>query len=189
MCSNQPSRPGEKKVCSNQSSRPSEISPKRQRFWVVGSLFPAFSCIPIRASTDHRPPPYMDGELTRTYPCHTSTDGQSSNITLPNLERPLRPFFIHPSSSQPNIPESGYTPIICLSASRWIGITGQRDDVPSVTLSGGRNVGFEYIPGAGDDDELWAKVRYSLRYKWLIVGINICCIYEGEGGTVELGQG
>jgi tRNA A64-2'-O-ribosylphosphate transferase len=53
-----------------------------------------------------------------------------------------------------------YTPIICLSASRWIGITGQQDDVPSVTRIGERNVGFEYIPGAGDDDELWAKVRF-----------------------------
>jgi tRNA A64-2'-O-ribosylphosphate transferase len=94
---------------------------------------------------------------------HPSAHNQASNITLPNLERPLRPFYIHPSSSQPHIPESGYTPIICLSASRWIGITGQQDDVPSVTRLGGRNVGFEYIPGAGDDDELWAKVCGSLQ--------------------------
>jgi tRNA A64-2'-O-ribosylphosphate transferase len=54
--------------------------------------------------------------------------------------------------------ESGYTPIICLSASRWVGITGQQDSIPSVTRVGRRNVGFDYIPGAGDDDELWAKV-------------------------------
>jgi hypothetical protein len=27
---------------------------------------------------------------------------------------------------------------------------------------GNRNVGFEYIPGAGDDDELWAKVRFII---------------------------
>ena len=104
----------------------------------------------------------MDFQSPRTSPSHLFSDVQSSNITLPDLQKPLRPFFIHPSSSQPRIPDSGYTPIICLSASRWIGITGQQDEVPSVTRLGERNVGFEYIPGAVDDDELWAKVRYTL---------------------------
>lgn len=87
-------------------------------------------------------------------------------MTLPNLKRPLRPFFLHPSTTTPpHIPaDPGYTPIICLSVSRWVGITGQygHDDVPSVTRVGERNMGFEYVPGAGDDDELWAKVSLSL---------------------------
>jgi len=43
-----------------------------------------------------------------------------------------------------------------------MGITGLQDEVPSVTRVGSRNVGFEYVPGAGDDDELWAKVGFSL---------------------------
>jgi tRNA A64-2'-O-ribosylphosphate transferase len=91
---------------------------------------------------------------------HDGAEYQSSNIPLPDLSKPLRPFFIHPSTSQsPHIPsDTEYIPIICLSASRWIGITGQQDEVPSVTRVGSRNVGFEYVPGAGDDDELWAKV-------------------------------
>lgn len=85
-------------------------------------------------------------------------------MKLPDLQRPLRPFFVHPSSTQPpHIPLAPeYTPIICLSVSRWVGITGQQvgDEVPSVTRVGERNVGFEYVPGAGDDDELWAKVSH-----------------------------
>lgn len=85
---------------------------------------------------------------------------QSSGIAIPHLKKPLRPFFLHPSTSQPpHIPTSPLcTPVICVSVSRWVGITGHTDDVPSVTRAGGRNVGFEYVPGAGDDDELWAKV-------------------------------
>lgn len=100
--------------------------------------------------------------------CHRSrelkADGQASGMALPELQRPLRPFFIHPSTSQPPhiTPNAAYTPIICLSASRCMGITGLQDEVPSVTRVGSRNVGFEYVPGAGDDDELWAKVGFSL---------------------------
>ena len=86
-------------------------------------------------------------------------------MALPSLKKPIRPFFLHPStSSPPHIPtDPPYTPVICLSCSRWVGITGhQGDEVPSVTRVGSRNVGFEYVPGAGDDDELWAKVRRIL---------------------------
>lgn len=100
--------------------------------------------------------------------CHRSrelkADGQASGMALPELQKPLRPFFIHPSTSQPpHIPPNpDYTPIICLSASRCMGITGLQDEVPSVTRVGSRNVGFEYVPGAGDDDELWAKASFTL---------------------------
>ncbi|WVQ79955.1 hypothetical protein IAT38_002056 [Cryptococcus sp. DSM 104549] len=31
------------------------------------------------------------------------------------------------------------------------------DEIPSVTTVGERRVGFEYVPGGGDDDELWAR--------------------------------
>lgn len=30
--------------------------------------------------------------------------------------------------------------------------------MPSVTRVGARTVGYDYVPGAGDDDELWARV-------------------------------
>ncbi|OXH37291.1 tRNA '-O-ribosylphosphate transferase [Cryptococcus neoformans] len=80
-----------------------------------------------------------------------------SSLPLPHLTRSLRPFFIHPSTSYPPfIPETPeYIPIICLSTSRWVSEGG--DDIPSVTSIGKRKVGFEYVPGAGDDDELWAR--------------------------------
>jgi len=117
---------------------------------------------------------------------------KASNISIPNLTKPLRPFFIHPSSSQPHIPtDAGYTPIICLSASRWIGITGNQDEVPAVTRVGSRNVGFEYIPGAGDDDELWAKVCWpKIGYTQILIsGLDTCHILAREWGVVEYGQG
>ncbi|WRT66636.1 uncharacterized protein IL334_003595 [Kwoniella shivajii] len=82
---------------------------------------------------------------------------ERSSLPLPNLSKPLRPFFIHPSTSTPPSipPNSPYTPIICLSASRWV--NGTNDQIPSVTKLGDRTVGFDYVPGGGDDDELWAK--------------------------------
>ncbi|WVQ99686.1 hypothetical protein IAU59_006825 [Kwoniella sp. CBS 9459] len=83
---------------------------------------------------------------------------EASTLPLPNLTKPLRPFFIHPSTSYPpQIPDDPpYTPIICLSASRWVG-AGGNDEVPTVTKLGERTVGFEYVPGGGDDDELWSR--------------------------------
>lgn len=33
--------------------------------------------------------------------------------------------------------------------------------MPSVTSIGKRTVGYEYVPGAGDDDELWARVSLA----------------------------
>nr|KIR46332.1 tRNA '-O-ribosylphosphate transferase [Cryptococcus bacillisporus CA1280] len=82
---------------------------------------------------------------------------ERSSLPLPHLTKPLRPFFIHPSTSLPPfIPETpNYIPIICLSASRWV--NEGRDEIPSVTNIGQRKVGFEYVPGGGDDDELWAR--------------------------------
>ncbi|WVF71160.1 hypothetical protein IAT40_005958 [Kwoniella sp. CBS 6097] len=83
---------------------------------------------------------------------------EASTLPLPDLTKPLRPFFIHPSTSYPpQIPDNPpYTPIICLSASRWVG-AGGNDEVPTVTKLGARTVGFEYVPGGGDDDELWSR--------------------------------
>ncbi|WVR06782.1 hypothetical protein IAU60_003817 [Kwoniella sp. DSM 27419] len=82
---------------------------------------------------------------------------ESSTLPLPDLTKPLRPFFIHPSTSYPPQipPNPPYTPIICLSASRWV--NSEEDEVPSVTRAGDRTVGFDYVPGGGDDDELWAQ--------------------------------
>ncbi|WWC89024.1 uncharacterized protein L201_003942 [Kwoniella dendrophila CBS 6074] len=86
---------------------------------------------------------------------------EKSSLPLPNLTKPLRPFFIHPSTSTPpSIPlNPPYTPIICLSASRWVNNPNDSDQIPSVTKLGdsNRTVGFDYVPGGGDDDELWAR--------------------------------
>ena len=98
----------------------------------------------------------------------TWTDSlETSNLVLPSLTKPLRPFFIHPSTSiPPQIPDSPeYTPIICVSASRFDG-----DDIPRATRLGERTVGFEYVPGAGDDDELWARVGHCVT--WLMIGVE-----------------
>ncbi|WVQ77820.1 hypothetical protein IAR50_007511 [Cryptococcus sp. DSM 104548] len=82
---------------------------------------------------------------------------ERSTLPLPKLNKPLRPFFLHPStSSPPFIADSvDFTPIICLSASRWVNEGG--DKIPTVTSVGPRKVGFHYVPGGGDDDELWAR--------------------------------
>ena len=87
-------------------------------------------------------------------------DRQASSLPLPTLTKPLRPFFIHPSTTiAPVIPPNApFTPIICLSASRWV---GGEDDIPSFTRLGDRTVAFEYVQGAGDDDELWARVSLA----------------------------
>lgn len=56
-----------------------------------------------------------------------------------------------------------FTPIICVSASRWVnGEDGRGDPIPTATRLGdgwfARTVAFDYVPGAGDDDELWGRV-------------------------------
>lgn len=96
---------------------------------------------------------------------------KQSNLPLPRLSKPLRPFFVHPSTSVPPEipPHPDYTPLICLSASRWVGVTGpdtgnEGDEVPSVTRVAGKAVGFEYVPGAGDDDELWGRVSFGFAH-------------------------
>ncbi|KAL7421287.1 tRNA A64-2'-O-ribosylphosphate transferase [Cryptotrichosporon argae] len=80
---------------------------------------------------------------------------RASALPLPRLARPLRPFFVHPGTRVPPVVEGDWTPVVCLCASRSV---GDGDDVPAVTRLGpGRTVGFEYVPGAGDDDELWGR--------------------------------
>ncbi|CAK9781158.1 initiator tRNA phosphoribosyl transferase [Cutaneotrichosporon oleaginosum] len=101
---------------------------------------------------------------------------ETSVLPLPELQRPLRPFFVHPSTSvPPSIPaKPGYTPIICLSASRWV--NGGTDDIPAATRVGegpfARTVAFDYVPGAGDDEELWGRglkpAMYHAAKSWLL---------------------
>jgi tRNA A64-2'-O-ribosylphosphate transferase len=78
-------------------------------------------------------------------------------LTIPKLDRPLRPIFIHPGTTcPPTVPlprktsKPEYIPIICLSASTFIPHGGPE----TVRDSYGA---FEYVQGSGDDDELWGK--------------------------------
>ncbi|BEJ16370.1 hypothetical protein CspHIS471_0509750 [Cutaneotrichosporon sp. HIS471] len=101
---------------------------------------------------------------------------ETSVLPLPSLEKPLRPFFVHPSTSVPPTIPGGpdYTPIICVSASRWV--NGGTDEIPVATRVGEgpftRTVAFDYVPGAGDDDELWGRglkpAMYHSEKSWLL---------------------
>lgn len=84
---------------------------------------------------------------------------QRSALALPDLAKPLRPFFLHPGTTvPPTIPPRstcGFTPIICLSASRWIG----KDPDQSFMIARSLGDAFDYVMGSGDDEELWGRVR------------------------------
>ncbi|GJE90947.1 initiator tRNA phosphoribosyl transferase [Phanerochaete sordida] len=79
-----------------------------------------------------------------------ATTLNNSSYDLPNLTRPLRPFWITPStSSYPHIPPTSdrtFYPVICVSASKHIEEGLER-----------RSKGFSYIQGSGDDHELWGQ--------------------------------
>ncbi|KAL1411391.1 tRNA A64-2'-O-ribosylphosphate transferase [Vanrija albida] len=78
---------------------------------------------------------------------------EGSVLPLPELKKPLRPFFVHPATSRPPHIDANptFTPIICVSASRWVNATRLGDGWFA------RTVAFDYVPGAGDDDELWGR--------------------------------
>ncbi|PFH45595.1 hypothetical protein AMATHDRAFT_158622 [Amanita thiersii Skay4041] len=76
----------------------------------------------------------------------------SSSFDLPTLAYPLRPLWVYPSATSfPSLPSTietqaarGFTPVICVSASKQTLEGTQR-----------RLSGFTYIQGSGDDHELW----------------------------------
>ncbi|KIP03423.1 hypothetical protein PHLGIDRAFT_31821 [Phlebiopsis gigantea 11061_1 CR5-6] len=73
-----------------------------------------------------------------------------SSYELPDLQLPLRPFWITPSaSSYPHLPplcERTFYPVICISASKQISDGLER-----------RSKGYAYVQGSGDDHELWGQ--------------------------------
>lgn len=132
-------------------------------------LFASKRGFAIRKSPDRAPHSRLGRFSTCTSPLFglcgpASLTGQTSALSLPDLKKPLRPFFIHPATSTPpHIPDDPpFIPIICLSASRWVG-SGSMDEIPSVTRLPKRTMGFEYVQGAGDDDELWGRVSRFAR--------------------------
>ncbi|GAA5909073.1 tRNA A64-2'-O-ribosylphosphate transferase [Sporobolomyces salmoneus] len=69
---------------------------------------------------------------------------------LKTLDRPLRPFFVSPSSSLSRHVASDFSgcyPIICASASK---LAEEADGME-------RARGFTYVQGSGDDHEAWSK--------------------------------
>ncbi|OAV93172.1 initiator tRNA phosphoribosyl transferase [Puccinia triticina 1-1 BBBD Race 1] len=73
--------------------------------------------------------------------------------TLAQLHRPLKPIWVSPASdlgkeaSIGDVNKLDFHPVICLSASKYLG------DHPSTDREGG----FNYIQGAGDDHEGWSR--------------------------------
>lgn len=72
--------------------------------------------------------------------------------TLALLKRPLRPMWVSPAShpgedSIQNTNDLDFHPVVCLSASKYLG------DHASLDRAGG----YTYIQGAGDDHEGWSR--------------------------------
>ncbi|EFP81001.2 initiator tRNA phosphoribosyl transferase [Puccinia graminis f. sp. tritici CRL 75-36-700-3] len=72
--------------------------------------------------------------------------------TLAQLDRPLKPIWVSPASDlgKDSMEDSNaldFYPVICLSASKYLG------DHASLDRAGG----FDYIQGAGDDHEGWSR--------------------------------
>lgn len=77
---------------------------------------------------------------------------QASTFIIPNLIKPLRPIWLSPSSSLPDLSEESnlpFFPVVCLSASRHV--DSQSDGLEN-------RPGFTYVQGSGDDHELWSQV-------------------------------
>ncbi len=75
-----------------------------------------------------------------------------SDLEVPKLSKPMKPIFLTPQDQ--HLPtfqqELPFFPVICLSASRYIGSGG----MTYAHSSGGQT--FVYMQGAGDDHENWA---------------------------------
>ncbi|GAA5844979.1 hypothetical protein JCM11251_003170 [Rhodosporidiobolus azoricus] len=81
--------------------------------------------------------------------------------SLLSFRRPLRPFFISPSSTLPSSPLrrndptfSSCYPIICCSASKLVGSSTDDTEVADWVE---RERGFTYVQGSGDDHEAWSR--------------------------------
>ena len=70
-----------------------------------------------------------------------------SSYHLPNLKRPIRPFWITPATTVFPNPTPDYYHVICVSASHLVEEGLQR-----------RANAFVYVQGSGDDHESWSKV-------------------------------
>ena len=72
------------------------------------------------------------------------------------LARPLRCLWLSQDSplwALPDLAELPFTPLLCLSASQPLLGTGERRGGEQQ----GAAQGFSYVPGAGDDEESWAR--------------------------------
>ncbi|EJD40323.1 initiator tRNA phosphoribosyl transferase [Auricularia subglabra TFB-10046 SS5] len=76
----------------------------------------------------------------------------ASQYTLPRLPRPLRPFWVTPSTRVLPVragdgDAAQFFPIICVSASKLVDGSEALD----------RRSGYVYVQGSGDDHELWSQ--------------------------------
>jgi len=79
---------------------------------------------------------------------------RQSALVLPELDKPLRPFWLHPqTTSYPSLPTAGerdYHPVMCVSASR-------RVEGSTEGFAQDWGAGWGYVQGAGDDEESWSE--------------------------------
>lgn len=76
------------------------------------------------------------------------------------LRRPLRPLWISRSSplwALPSVAELPFTPLVCVSASAPLTGHGQRCASSQLEEGDALPCSFSYVPGAGDDEETWAR--------------------------------
>lgn len=88
-----------------------------------------------------------------------------SDLKVPKLEKPLRPVFITPQTDLSSLPgslkdssERDYTPIVLVSASKFVLDSANLSSASSNSETPqGKNDGYVYVQGAGDDHENWAR--------------------------------
>ncbi|KAK8864659.1 hypothetical protein IAR55_001909 [Kwoniella newhampshirensis] len=101
---------------------------------------------------------------SKVYAYFKSTDGhmfhwdfnlRRSNLSLASHAEERGGLILVDSTRRGKRMPDGLSKTVPICASRWV--NNGADAIPSVTKVARRTVGFEYVPGGGDDDELWAR--------------------------------
>ncbi|KIJ26618.1 hypothetical protein M422DRAFT_191977 [Sphaerobolus stellatus SS14] len=89
----------------------------------------------------------LDSPLSILSSHQSSIFAQSSEFSLPPLQKPLRPIWITPDTSTlPSLTDIDFFPVLCVSTSKLVHEGLER-----------RTAGFTYVQGSGDDHESWSQ--------------------------------